>query len=239
MIEVTAAELQIERCALLDVDSMHPLVHIGGTRDAQPAILQCVDSVLASQGPGVLVEAAPRDASFSNTLRLGPGPLVEAVSVPSEEVTRLSLSQVTARESGPLWRMPDGACHLQMQVNDSILEFTEGSAWLEFVGVGSPQDWPAVIEISGEGTVATPGILIGTRFTAEMPIAEVDPSTFVIDGVFGGEFAFREPFSLRPSDSTLANWVADAPRQSQANPGIDAARLIDPTDSPIRTVELE
>jgi hypothetical protein len=96
-----------------------------------------------------------------------------------------------------------------------------------------------VIEISGEGTVATPRTIVGTRFTAEMPVAAVDESTFLIDGVFSGEFEFREQVTLRAIDSTLATWAADAPRQSTINPGIDAARLLESIESPVRTGELE
>ncbi len=241
LIETTSDVVQIDHCVLMDVSTFEPLVHIMTEAGVAPVAvrLQCRNTMLVSQGAAFLCDRGLEAVEAEQTLRLGTGPFVESTLPSSMSIQQMRLSQVTFRQSGPMWRLPAGACNLRMTVDDCVLELAGGDAWLEFVGVGTPLDWPAQIEIEGAGTIASAGAIVGTRISRDLPITKVDESMLVIDGIFGGEFEFAAGASLMPDDSSLQQWVADAPRQSPTDPGMDAARMIDPTDELIRTGELE
>lgn len=241
LIATTAADLQIAHCALIDLYSHQPMVWVNGesTATSTSSRIDCQDTFLVSQGSAFMTDR-PLDAmEMAHLLRMGGGPLLESTSTSGAALQLMRLSHVTVRQAGPLWRLPAGVCNVTLRADDCVLDFAAGGTWLEFVGVGTPADWPAQIEITGQGTLTTPGTIVGTRFSRNLPVTKVDESAVLIDGIFGGEFEFAGRASLRPQDYALREFVADAPRQSADDPGVDTSRILTPPATPIRTGELE
>jgi hypothetical protein len=87
-----------------------------------------------------------------------------------------------------------------------------------------PSEWLASIEMTGEGSLSLPGLVVAAlRKPGESAAAALEADAIRLEGISTGGFEFAGPFGPSPPDSSVKS--VEAPRRSPNPPGIDAEQL--------------
>lgn len=184
------------------------------------------DSLLLGHGPAVYLGHAVRRIACENVLKIGPGPLVQlaAVSVGRKQVT-VQLSRTTCRASGAVvrWVVPTAdppRGGVRVEALECVFDLVSpGAALFELAGPAPRNEWLGKLQMSGEGSVASPGLETAAWVSTEDgKLTPLDASALELEGLFAAPLRFAGALSAAPADSVIRE--SEAPRRSTEPPGI-------------------
>ena len=189
------------------------------------------NSVLLGDGPGLYLAQAVRQVEFDNVLKIGPSPLVHLAAIPgAKAATTLRLTHTTCRSSGALlrWIVPVETAprgRILVEAADCVFDLLSPQAALfELAGPDVRPDWLRKINMTGEGSVAGAGLEIAAWISIESGrLYPLEAALVELEGIFAGELSFAGDPGPEPDDSEVRD--VEAPRRSNAPPGIRAAAL--------------
>ncbi len=166
---------------------------------------------------------------LTNTLHLGPGPLVQLDHCPRpDESVSLALSQVTLRGGGPLLecfvtdakRQPG-----EISVLATACVFAPEQGWplVKVHSVDAPRRFLDCLRWTGQGSLVAPLVPILAWHGPDARPRFVDESALTIAGLVRSEVGFADAATSDPSSSRIIHW--QAPLQTADPPGIDPSRL--------------
>ena len=199
-------------------------------RDPRGGVANLRNSLFSGAGTAVHLASQIRQLTCDNCLKSGSGPMLQIVAGNADHDVQVVLNSVTLRQSGSLtrWHVPNdwSARHkLQIEATDCIFDLVANAgSLLEFRGEALRNDWPQLLQVTGEGSLSGEQLSLATwidrRNNSATPL---DPSRLDISGILAGPFRFAGPSLAKPADSAVLDY--DAPRRSPNPPGIKPAFL--------------
>jgi hypothetical protein len=251
LVLVQAQELAIEGC-LLDAGATQSVLAADQSRPAiapptGPALVawkvldaseqrggtaRIRNTLLLGNGPGLYLAYTIRQVEFDNVLKIGASPLVQLAAVPRAKTSVvLRLAHTTCRASGALLRwivppehsFPGG--RVLIEADDCVFDLVPARAALfEFAGPERRPDVFRSVRMTGEGSVARPGLEVAAWIAPEDGrLSLLEPTAVEVEGIFAGPFRFAGEIGLRPADAEIVD--CDAPRRTNDPPGIRAHAL--------------
>jgi len=188
------------------------------------------ENVLAAGGGSLLhVSGTARRIVLRNCLQLAGRLLVNLSGTSSKQLDLLlKLESVTCREGGALvrWHAPqDVSRHrLSIEADDCVFALADEAALFEFVTANSPEPLLSRVRMTGEGSLAPPGLTVAHWLNPATRTREpLESDELSLEGISTGEFAFRGGLTAEAADAEIDSY--QAPRRSPNPPGIQAARL--------------
>jgi hypothetical protein len=166
---------------------------------------------------------------FSETLHLGPGPLVKAPPLSSaDESMGLELAGVTLRNAKSLLefsqdRSTSTPGRVTIRADRSVFAPASGGALILFRGDGAPEPLLENLSWSGEGCLVTPTAPVAARQAGALAVERLDDSAAAIAGLVLSDVEFAAPSDLDPANSELLRW--NAPLRTTDPPGCNVSRL--------------
>ncbi|MBU4398550.1 MAG: protein kinase [Planctomycetes bacterium] len=172
---------------------------------------------------------------LTNTLHLGPGPLVQLDHCPRpDESVSLALSQVTLRGGGPLLecfiadiaditdakRQPG---EISVLATACVFAPEQGRPLVRVHSVDAPRRFLDCLRWTGQGSLVAPLVPILAWRGPDARQRVVDESALTIAGLVRSEVGFADAATSDPSSSRIIHW--QAPLQTADPPGIDPSRL--------------
>lgn len=188
------------------------------------------NTLLLGDGPGLYLAHAVRQVEFENVFKLGTSPLVQLATGPAEKSSLLlRFSHTTCRASGALLRWivpaeggPPG--RILIEADDCVFDVVPVCAALfEFASPRSRPDWLRSVQMTGEGSVATPMEMAAWISTIDGRISPVQSPAIELEGIVTVPIHFAGQLGPRPSDAEVND--PDVPRRTSAPPGIRPAKL--------------
>jgi len=182
---------------------------------------------------------APLAVQISDTLHLGPGPLVAMPRPPrADEPRAIALDHTTLRGARALLELhsefrgeshnespSDGAANEAGNIAITAAEcaFAPGNGALLLVsGEGNAKRLIRCIEWSGQGSLLQTGASVAARLQSDGgKIEPLDAAELAIDGLVASRIEFAGPADSGVANSRVVRW--QAPLESADPPGIDAA----------------
>ncbi len=166
---------------------------------------------------------------LTNTLHLGPGPLVQLDHCPRpDESVSLALSQVTLRGGGPLLEcfVTDAkrqSGEISVLATACVFAPEGGRPLVRVHSVDAPRRFLDCLRWTGQGSLVAPFVPILVWRGPDARQRVVDESALTIAGLVRSEVGFAGATTSDPSSSRIIHW--QAPLQTADPPGIDPARL--------------
>jgi hypothetical protein len=156
---------------------------------------------------------------------------VHLAAIPAAKAaTTLRLTHTTCRRSGALlrWIVPVETAprgRILVEAADCVFDLLSPQAALfELAGPDVRPDWLRKINMTGEGSVAGAGLEIAAWISIESGrLYPLEAALVELEGIFAGELSFAGDPSPEPDNSEVRD--VEAPRRSNAPPGIRAAAL--------------
>jgi hypothetical protein len=209
----------------------------GAATSGRLRLNQCVFRGIAASIEWPLV--TPAVLQISDTLQLGPGPLVCFQQLPRLDApAAIVLKHITLRTAAALLelhaeRAGDETATVQVKADECAFAPREDGALLLAAGTADPRLTARTIDWSGQGSLLAAGAAVAARVDRGRiePLAEADVS---IDGLVVSRVEFAGSPLAGSNASRLIRW--QAPLASADPPGIDAAVPFWP---PLRTAAKE
>lgn len=199
-------------------------------RDPRGGVATIRNALFSGTGTAVHMASPIRKLTCDNCLKTGSGPLLQLVAGKAEHDLQVVLNCVTLRQSGSLtrWHIPNdwSARHkLQIEATDCVFDLAPAAgSLLEFRGEALRNDWPQLVQVTGEGSLSGEQLSLATWIDRRTNSAtSLDSSKLDVSGILAGPFRFSGPSLANPADSAVLDY--DAPRRSPNPPGIKSASL--------------
>jgi serine/threonine protein kinase len=183
------------------------------------------DCVASGVSAGVDIRlSAPIELTVSNTLHLGPGPLLRIDHLPRvDETIAVMLSNSTLRDATGLVGLrtqrtpPSEAGTISITTNDCVLLPNSSGALMLFAGQLPAGTLARSIQWTGQGSLVPTGVRISARVESNEERTADEPE-ISIDGLVSGRVEFAGPPDAGSSASRITRGTA--PTQSPEPPGI-------------------
>lgn len=199
------------------------------------------DTIFGGPGASLFSTRFPRKVDASNCLKSGGGPfLVFGTGPQPAHDTDVALDQVTLRRAQALIQFrpisesetattaqtrPTVPGGVFVQATDCVFDLRpDESALVQWLMETLPHGWSAAFDLTGEGSLANPGLVVATwidRSTGRR--TELDATQIPLEGISTGPFEFVGPLGPEVQNSAVKTY--EAPRRSSRPPGIDPQRL--------------
>ncbi|MFN0196937.1 MAG: serine/threonine protein kinase [Planctomycetaceae bacterium] len=205
--------------------------------DPQAGLCSLTECVFAGDGVSVYLKDIPHQLSLTNVFKQGEGALLQLKRMPtSKHALDVQLKSVTCRQSGPIFKIMlsdaqsrrlAGAirCTAENSVFDFIsLEQGEITPFIEFVENDLPANWHERIELTGQGNLANPQLVLAAlRSPSDGQQQVLDDSEMSVEGLSTAEIKFLEPAGLTVKNAAIE--PPSIPSLSSLPPGIDSERM--------------
>lgn len=227
LVEAAPGEVESAPARAFDGVSWKPV----DPQDHSGGVLLIRNTVFAGLRNGISLVGTPRTVEAENCLCLGHGAFASLAVVPrAGRDVRLQLNQVTLRQAETLlrWMLPKDATPgggLRVEATGCVFDVAGSTAALfQFLSRQPPQRWLQSVQMTGEGSLVDPQIVVAAWIPPGSESASVlDPRAALIEGLLASPFEFAGPLTPEPADSVLASY--QAPLRSSAPLGIDSGRL--------------
>jgi hypothetical protein len=196
---------------------------VGGLSPAGKLLLkQCV---LQNLAVGVVAQLhAPLALECTDTLLLGPGPLVHIPHLPADdEPIEVVLQHTTLRDAAGLIaldaeRFPGEPASINVTADTSVFAPRRGAALVTIRSPSDPSSWGRGIQWTGQGSLLSPEapLAVWAHGAPQLTRDEIDLNA---EGLVAGKATFTGPANRGAAASRLTGW--QAPLQSDDPPGID------------------
>jgi hypothetical protein len=174
---------------------------------------------------GVHCESAPAAlVELSNTLHLGPGPLVSLAQAPlGEERFMLSATHVTLREAEGLLSVQadEGqaeAGKITIEAASCAFMPSAGSGLLVFSGSREPRPWLNQLQWTGQGSVLAQQAPLALYYAGQGSVQVAGEEDIRVEGLVRSDVGFAGDKDSSPAASRVVRW--QVPLQSPDPPGI-------------------
>ncbi|MGH7128869.1 MAG: hypothetical protein ACREIV_09885, partial [Planctomycetaceae bacterium] len=187
------------------------------------------DTAFFGTGAALQLDSSPDELIVVNVLKLHAGELLSLAQTPSAgRELRVTLDRVTLRQASHLMTLslrdpgasPQTAGSTVIEADQCVFDLAGRSMGL-FRLIGPDRErWPGLIELIGEGTLASPGVIVSVRQDlADGPLTPLGLGPVLLEGVSTSPYEFAGPLSPDPQSSAIRSYRA--PHRSDSPPGID------------------
>jgi hypothetical protein len=196
--------------------------------------LRLSDCVLRQVAAGIHCRSEDSlELSLSNTLHLGPGPMLDIGSTSAlDKQLDIKLNHCTLRQAASLidvaMAASGAAPSLVIEASDCVLAPQPGGCLIRGFAPQQPEKlWKAILW-SGAGTLLPGGTQFAFWYDAEGAAQQVADREISIQGIVASDFQFSDDADAGAGASEIKSW--SAPLRSEHPPGIRAPSLSFPSE---------
>ncbi|NQU22620.1 MAG: protein kinase [Candidatus Nealsonbacteria bacterium] len=233
IVHLTAGRAEFRGCTFRSAETSSPLpAAVRWTHPADAALslpagrIQFGNCVLRDVAAGVDCRTVGAlTVEMSNVLHLGNGPLIRLDHAPRpDEPTRMILSQVTLRDSGPLLQcsceqVDSSSGEISIRTDGCALVPRGGTALILLGGVESPEPMLRNVLWAGQGSLVSSEAVIAAWRCDDGRQQPLDDASVSIAGVVRSKVEFAGKAESDPAASRIIRW--QAPLLSTDPPGFD------------------
>lgn len=235
LVMTEAQTLEVERCVVQVSEIGGESSGIGlawrliDPRDPQGGRAAIRDTIFLGGDTALFFADAARRVEIFDCLRLSGGPLAHLAAGLNRSDVGVKLEATTCRQATALFRIAaaaEGAIRsgVAIEASDCVFDLTApGGRLFEFVGDTPAAALASRTKLTGEGSLAPPGLATAMRLRPSERTPEPFDAPVAVEGILSAPYRFAGPLSSQPTDAELLEY--EAPRRSTKPPGIRASDL--------------